>query len=709
MFQRYLTIALLFGCLVSVATANDRTSLMENAYAYWTLGNGGSSSTWPLEARGGVELNIPAEGKGALDGAEVARVEAGYFDAGPDLNVTGNQITVYLRIQDPYGKWMHALMAKRGSHETINFNLFSADLDRTQGPDIGFEVHTDEGLVMVGFPVSEISSESWLDIVGRYDGERIELICNGVVLDRMRWRGNLTTNGEPLLIGAQTDHGVVVAPFTGNMEEAAIWSRALSDNEVAMLMRKDQLVSHPRAPEAAEPYKSPIHYQPPVGRMGDTIPFYFNGEYHVFYIRAMAKMPWAHIVSTDLVHWVDLPTALEPDGDPMGPHGENIGTGSVIETGGVFHAFFTGWNPRNPEGREVSGHAISTNLIDWIKIPEDICAPDGVNYKNHHDRDFRDPYVFWNEEEQNWWLMIYANDAKSGGTVIGIYTSNDLKTWTPQPPIANLVGQECPDYFRIGDTHYLIGGFRYHYAHSIRGPYLNPQNPFLDTPLIYAAKRMFDGKRHVWTGWFRNLGGEKDDGPLEWGGPHQCLPREIYAGPEGELFSRPVDEVTAVFSHTVLDLTSLPPVSPSPHWTYDGTVMTGNAERHGSQQVFDVPANYMMQATMVLDEGAELTVVMREQAGSGDGYRLVLRPERGEAEINGPGFSYPRRCIIDVTKPVKIQAFVQGTIIETFINDSYAFSCRAYNYSKGSLGFNVAGGSVGLQEFTVKTHEEGVR
>ncbi len=701
--KRFAALVLFLPFLAAGAYAADaRTAVLEDAFGHWLLGDGGASAAHPLRAVGRVELGVPAEGEGATASGVVARLRSGYFDAGPDLNVTGSQITVYLRLRDPYGQWMHALMAKRGSHETINFNLFSADLERTQGPDIGFEVHTDAGLVMVSFPLSEVHPEAWHDLVARYDGERVELMCDGVVMDRRRWKGELTRNREPLLIGAQTDHGEAVAAFTGELEEAALWSRALSDAEVAALVRKEKLVSHPKAPAAAEPYRSPIHYQPPVGKMGDTIPFYWDGQYHVFYIRAMAKMPWAHIVSTDLVHWVDLPVALVPDGDPLGPHGENIGTGSVIETGGVFHAFFTGWNPRNPAGREVVGHAISTNLVDWTKIPEDICAPDGVLYKNHKDRDFRDPYVFWNEEEQCWWLLIYANDGRTGGTVIGVFTSRDLRQWTPQPPIANLTGQECPDYFRIGDTHYLLGGFRYSYARSLRGPYLNPLNPYLDTPIIYAAKRMFDGRRHVWTGWFRDLAGERDEGAHEWGGPQQCLPREVYAGPGGELYMRPVEEVTAVFTETVLDVATNPPLRPAPQWAYADGALQGQAEHAGSQQVFEVPDHYMLQATVQLDAQAALTLVFREQADSGDGYRLVVRPGRSEAEINGPGFRYPRRCAIDASKPITIQAFVQGTMIETFINDAYAFSCRAYNFPSGRLGLNVAGGTSRVLDLKVK-------
>ncbi|MBU0679398.1 MAG: hypothetical protein KJ626_14960 [Verrucomicrobia bacterium] len=702
--KRFLLILAL--CTVSASLVfggSGRQDVLKSAMAAWQLGNGGAGAEHALEIGGNVKLDIPARGAGAGTGT-VARLDSGWFDAGSEINVKGNQITVFLRLRDPHGQWMHALMAKRGTHETINFNLFSADFEHTQGPDIGFELHTDEGLATCSFPVSRTQPLAWHDMVGRYDGEWIELICDGVVMDRVRWRGNLTQNEEPLLIGAQTSRGEVEAPFTGEVEEAAVWSRALSDEEVAALSRKDSLESHADAPPKSDPYKSPIHYRPPVVKMGDTIPFYWDGEYHVYYLRATAKMAWGHIASTDLVNWTELPYALIPDGDPSGPAGENCGTGSIIEKDGIFHAYFTGWNPRNPDGREMAVHATSTNLIDWVKHPEHICAPDGVIYRKRPDDDFRDPYVFWNEEDECYWLLIFTHDARNNAPVVGAFTSTDLESWTAREPIKSFAGQECPDYFKIGDRHYLIGAFRYGYAEEAGGPYRTPANAYLETPLLYAGKRMFDGKRHVWTSWFRDLAGEKDDGAFIWGGS-QCLPREVYAGSDGLLYMRPVDEVTAVFEKTVLDLTNEPPVSPAAEWKREDSVLLGHAERTGSQQVFDVPDNYMMQCRMQLDPGAEFTVVFREQEGSGYGYKLVIRPDKNEAEINSRSFSYPRFCEVDASEPITIQAFVQGSMIETFINDKYAFSCRAYDFAGGQLGLNVSGGSVEVQELSVKVHK----
>ena len=83
--------------------------------------------------------------------------------------------------------------------------------------------------------------------------------------------------------------------------------------------------------------------------------------------------------------------------------------------------------------------------------------------------------------------------------------------------------------------------------------------------------------------------------------------------------------------------------------------------------------------------------------------RLTLRPALGEAEISGPGFAWPRKIALDATMPIKIQAFVQGTIIEAFVNDQYAFTCRAYDYSQGGLSLEIVGGQMKILDLKVKT------
>lgn len=217
---------------------SKRSTLRREAAAWWPLDTGGHGAQPPLRhipAWEKFELNVRAAGPRAREGAEAVLLDGAYFDAGPDLHGGEETVTVYLRARDPRGLWSSALFAKRGSREQVHFNLFSVDLPETPGADIGFEIRTDGGFAMVSFPVSQIEARAWHDLVGRYDGRSLELFCNGRRMAQQPWSGRLQRNREPLLIGAETDGARVVRHFHGELETAALWTRALSDEEIAWL------------------------------------------------------------------------------------------------------------------------------------------------------------------------------------------------------------------------------------------------------------------------------------------------------------------------------------------------------------------------------------------------------------------------------------------------------------------------------------------
>ena len=688
--------------LLTARSIPGRDTVFAHSDAHWKVGETSASVGHPLVARGEIARPLAESGNGAGSGAHSARLTNAYFDAGKNFPALKNSLTVYLRARDPRGIWTYGLFNKRGSHEAATFNLFSVDLAGTPGPDIGFELHTDAGFVMVSFPISSIDPVAWHDFVGEYDGKSIALYCDGKIMAKRAWHGSLTQNEEPVLLGAETDHGSVIRPFTGEMEEAALWSRALDANELSSVMRKEQIMSDVHY---TEPYASPIHFRPAFGRLADTIPFFWRGEYHVFYLRAIDKVPWEHIVSRDLVHWKELPTALVSDGAPDSADGLHMFTGSVIEKDGTFHIFYTGWNPANPAGTEFVMHATSPDLIHWTKHPEDILAPDGTHYSNQHNRDFRDPYLFWNAVEKQY-MMFFCSGAHTGLAV-----SPDLKQWTQEPPVeadySGIGTPECPDTFQIGDLHYLIvsptgtSSTVARYSPEVRGPFIDPPSRAIDTPILYAAKRMFDGKRHILTGWLRDLEGDTDGGGFMWGGT-QSVPREITAGPGGQLLFRPVGEAKAVFQHTALDLHASPAIlDPEGKWKMEGATLVGAPGAAEAHCTLDVPTNYFLQCRVELDPKAVLSIGFREQSAD-SGYHLIIRPQAQEAEIGGAKFRFPRHIFLDPGRPISIEAFVQGDIIECFINDSFAFSCRAYNSRTGRLALKVSGGKARVQDLSVK-------
>jgi beta-fructofuranosidase len=417
-------------------------------------------------------------------------------------------------------------------------------------------------------------------------------------------------------------------------------------------------------------YRSPIHFKPNLPKkkaVGDVMPFYWKGEYHVFYLTnplGNHDVNWEHCSSTDLLNWKEYPPALKPDKeDPTGPDGGCMFTGCIVEKDGIFYAWYTSWNPKNPKGREFLSLATSKDLITWDKHPEHRIAPDGIHYANHQARDFRDPQIFWNEDKKEYWMHVLATAVGSKKFRFGLLTSKDLIQWEQKPEV-NAEGDECPDYFRIGDTHYIHGCRRYCYSENINGPYRSPKlTNEMDLPILHAAKRIWDGERHVW---FCGT----------WHGKVMAIPREIYAGPEGLLYMKPVEEVLSLYRQTVLELSNT----------------------SVNENVFEVPEHYMLDCRMKFLPDSTLSLVI------GGHYRLTLDSKQGELSLTGPGIDRTRPCPMDIGKSVKIQVFVEGNLIECFVNDQFAQTCIVKNPKTRQLGMNAEASSVDIIKMQVKTH-----
>ena len=85
-----------------------------------------------------------------------------------------------------------------------------------------------------------------------------------------------------------------------------------------------------QAPKYDQPYRPQVHFSPQKNWTNDPNGLvYFRGEYHLFFQYnpfgdQWGHMSWGHAVSTDLLHWHELPVAI-PEQD-----GIMIFTGSVV-------------------------------------------------------------------------------------------------------------------------------------------------------------------------------------------------------------------------------------------------------------------------------------------------------------------------------------------------------------------------------------------
>ena len=316
------------------------------------------------------------------------------------------------------------------------------------------------------------------------------------------------------------------------MSKRHLWLQAALSTLLAVLLLSACGGSSAPGNLPDEPYE-PVPYSlypaPEGAYVGDTMPFVTeDGTLELYYLyetdhNGQGYHPVYKYSTTDLCSYEDhgkvLDYGLMSDPDPA------IGTGSVMQDqDGLYHLFYTGHNDagNGGKGKECVMHATSTDRESWTKQPDDtFFAPEGYSTD-----DFRDPEVFWVEEEQCYWLLIAARANNLGG-VVAKYTSPDLKKWEFEGPIYAPNEQymlECPDLFKMGDKYYLTYSWDcvtyYAMGDSINGPFEAPEDNVLDGTgfVFYAAKTAeLNGTRYL-CGWVGHAGLTDDSGIYQWAG-----------------------------------------------------------------------------------------------------------------------------------------------------------------------------------------------
>ena len=267
---------------------------------------------------------------------------------------------------------------------------------------------------------------------------------------------------------------------------------------------------------------APVFFGLEAQGIGDPNPFYQDGRYHVFYLQNEGRHPWRVSSSTDLTSWSEPVEAV-----PVGPAGAPdywTGSGSVVaDPRGDYRIFYTGHLPGGDPKEIVMASRADSLAGPWTKLatPRFSGVPD-------YDRwDFRDPFVFWNDEAKSWWMLLTTR--KAGQAVVGLYTSPDLDRWTAAPPLyaeASPLNLEVPDLFREGADWFLLYSdqrdasrqTRYLKAATSAGPYAYGTYDALDGRGFYAGKTAGTGANRLLFGWIAHRRGRRDDAELEWGG-----------------------------------------------------------------------------------------------------------------------------------------------------------------------------------------------
>lgn len=294
-----------------------------------------------------------------------------------------------------------------------------------------------------------------------------------------------------------------------------------------------------KEPQADSDHAEAVIFPKSDALVGDTMPFFADGKMNIFYLAdqrdgKLGYHPWGLLRTEDYWNYEDLGIVL-PYGETAEDQDIALGTGCVIkDKQGTYHAFFTGHNDFY-EPKEAVMHATSDDMLHWTKHPEDtFTAPEAYSAN-----DFRDPYVFYVEQEQRYWMLVVTRTAETG--VIVKYTSTDLSKWTDEgiffsDDMGYATNMECPSLLPFGDKWYLCFSdqwpdrvVHYRIGDSVNGPFLKPEQDTVDSNGFYAGRLETDGERLYLVGWNGTKIGHDDANDYDWGGNaviHQLAQRE---------------------------------------------------------------------------------------------------------------------------------------------------------------------------------------
>ncbi len=530
------------------------------------------------------------------------------------------------------------------------------------------------------------------------------------------YRGTEDVPAEPIVlqwrIGSGTVLGVGVGMEFAQHDDPATeatrerfasnvlrWLAGAADHETALATGRPKTgveLARYRDALADDPNRPRYHPTPPANWLNDPNGLiHHDGTYHLFYQYNPGgpyhhAVHWGHAVSEDLIHWTDRPVALTPD--TGGPDRDGCWSGCAVAVDGDVYALYTGG--RDGWQRPCLARATDDDLTAFEPLegnpvidapPADLDLLSTPGEPAH----FRDHCLV--REDGRWHHLIGAGLQDLGGAVVS-YTGTDLCEWTYEGPalvtdaIEPGVVWECPELLSFSDgdllhvsdyshVRYFIGEFD---ADASR--FVPETRGTLDPGAFYAPQSLStpDG-REVMFGWLREERSVSEQWNAGWAGA-MSLPREVGVV-DGELRQRPAREVDRLRRDRL----------------FEGTLsLDDEAER------LDIGGTGLECRVRVDPRDArEVGLVLR---ASSDGTECTTVRMRPDAVVVDRSRSSPGTAarddevsvdVSDLGRPFDVRVFLDGSVIELFVNERRALSTRIYPTREDATGLALYGGPGG--------------
>nr|WEI57610.1 putative GH32 family protein [Tetragonula mellipes] len=453
-----------------------------------------------------------------------------------------------------------------------------------------------------------------------------------------------------------------------------------------------------------------LHYQPKGFWVGDIMPYGKDGIFYLYDQRDNRNpcpfgepFSWCLATTSDFVNYKDFGESIKKGGEQAVD--QFIYAGCVFEAEGRAHAFYTGYN-RNweKEGKtsQVLLHAWSDDFKTWHKDEKLVALAPQPGYDIS---DWRDPWVIWNDEKQEYLLILGARlqgpkTVQSGRIVY--FTSKDLKNWQFQGDFwvsGKYTMIEMPDLFKIGDYWYLIyteysdqSKTRYVMSKSLEGPWITPDDDAFDGRAYYAARTAFDGKRRILFGWVPTKENNDDLQNFQWAGTF--VPHEVYQKEDNTLGVKVVDSLWNCFkdSQSINDIKL-----ESPHGRKEKLLIedTGTTFRFSTKIKFS-------------ESTRDFSIRLFKDSKTDESYDFIfsLVDHRLTFDKN-PCFPWYRMMNKGLERPIHLKPnheytlkiIVDGDLFTIWI-DGIALNVRGYNQLGTGLAVAVSDGTLECQDIT---------
>lgn len=280
----------------------------------------------------------------------------------------------------------------------------------------------------------------------------------------------LSMNSTTLYIGRSNRNksfdGYLLSVLNGALDEITLNNTVLSPGKVmehyeANNNKTPDLSTNVPLLHGTDYLRPKFHPMPSTGWANESYGMlFYEGKYHMFFQKnpnfpSLYFMHWGHLSSTDLVQWEEEKITLRPSID-FDHFGIWSGT-TILNNEGEPNIYYTG-----VDGVKAGiGYATPKDgkLVDWLKPTDNPVfkgAPGGYNHM-----DFRDPYI-WKMNDA-YYMVVGSGKKDMGGGFLFCFKSADLQHWRILDPIYSRtdvdktgIFWEMPSVVYFGNDIYML-------------------------------------------------------------------------------------------------------------------------------------------------------------------------------------------------------------------------------------------------------------